>query len=156
CHGSEKQRSGLRLDTAAAALRGGNSGPALVAGQSGEGLLIKAITGATDVKVMPPKEPPLSASQIALPRTRIDRGAKAPRDEAATGAANKSKHWAFQKPVRPAEPPVKNAAWVRNPIDRFILARLEREGLTPSPEADRLTLLRRLSLDLLGLPPTVD
>src|SRR5437868_2848587 len=62
-------------------------------------------------------------------------------------------HWAYQPPVRPALPAVKNTAWVRNPIDRFILARLEQEGLTPAPEADRRTLARRLSLDLTGLPP---
>jgi hypothetical protein len=66
------------------------------------------------------------------------------------------RHWAFVKPERPAAPEVKNKAWVRTPIDRFILARLEKEGLTPSPEADRVTLLRRLSLDLIGLPPTID
>src|SRR5262245_21611133 len=65
------------------------------------------------------------------------------------------KHWAFIAPTRPALPQVKNGSWVKTPIDRFILARLEKEGLTPSPEADRVTLLRRLSLDLIGLPPTV-
>src|SRR5439155_14713472 len=63
-------------------------------------------------------------------------------------------HWAFVTPKRPPLPAVKRAAWVRNPIDRFILARLEKEGLSPSPEADRITLIRRLSLDLTGLPPT--
>ncbi len=64
------------------------------------------------------------------------------------------RHWAFMPPVRPALPAVRNEKWVRNPIDRFVLARLEREGLKPSPEADRATLLRRLSFDLTGLPPT--
>src|SRR5215510_1458352 len=64
------------------------------------------------------------------------------------------KHWAFVAPVRPPAPEVKNKAWIRNPIDAFILARLEKENLTPSPEADKITLLRRLSLDLIGLPPT--
>jgi mono/diheme cytochrome c family protein len=156
CHGPDKHRSGLRLDTAAAVLHGGNSGPAVIAGQSGESLLVKAVTGAKDVKAMPPKEPRLTAQQIALLRTWIDQGAKAPLSEVAATAANRSKHWAFQKPVRPAEPAVKDPSWVRNPIDRFILARLEREGLTPSPEAGRVTLLRRLSLDLLGLPPTLE
>jgi hypothetical protein len=66
---------------------------------------------------------------------------------------SKREHWAFKAPTRPPLPPVQNKAWSRNPIDRFILARLEREGLGPSPEADRATLARRLSLDLLGLPP---
>src|SRR5689334_3955408 len=65
-----------------------------------------------------------------------------------------AKHWGFQAPVRPPLPAVKNTAWPRTEIDRFILARLEREGLVPSPEADRVTLIRRLSLDLTGLPPT--
>jgi mono/diheme cytochrome c family protein len=153
CHGPDKQRAGLRLDTAAAALHGGNSGPALVPGSSADSLLVKAVTGAGDVKVMPPKEPRLPAAQIAVLRAWIDGGAKAPPSEIAAAAA-RSKHWAFQKPVRPAEPAVQDAAWVRNPIDRFILARLEKEGLKPSPEADRLTLLRRVSLDLLGLPPS--
>src|SRR5215467_2125038 len=84
----------------------------------------------------------------------------APPSSAATGANGGAqsaikKHWAFVKPERPAPPEVKNTGWVRTPIDRFILARLEKEGLTPSPEADRVTLLRRLSLDLIGLPPTI-
>src|SRR6185503_14172273 len=65
-------------------------------------------------------------------------------------------HWAFLAPVRPALPPVATKPWVRNPIDQFVLARLEKEGLTPSPSADRVTLLRRLSLDLTGLPPTIE
>src|SRR5215471_12164437 len=85
----------------------------------------------------------------------------APPSSAATSANGSpqsaiKKHWAFVKPERPAPPEVKNTAWVRTPIDRFILSRLEEEGLTPSPEADRVTLLRRLSLDLIGLPPTIE
>ena len=68
---------------------------------------------------------------------------------------DKRDHWAFKAPVRPAEPKVKNQPWIENPIDRFILARLEKENLSPSPEADRITLIRRLSLDLIGLPPTI-
>ena len=69
---------------------------------------------------------------------------------------DKRSHWSFQAPVRPPLPPVKNQKWVRNAIDPFILARLEKEGLSPSPEADRVTLIRRLSLDLIGLPPTLE
>jgi mono/diheme cytochrome c family protein len=154
CHGPEKQRSGLRLDTCTAVLKGGNNGPAIVPGKSDSSRLIKAITAADDVPVMPPKEPRLSTAEIALLRAWIDAGAPAPADEVAAKTANKSKHWAFQPPAHPAPPPVNNPAWVRNPIDRFILARLEKEGVVPSPEADRATLIRRLSLDLLGLPPT--
>jgi mono/diheme cytochrome c family protein len=153
CHGAAKQRGGLRLDTAAAALQGGNSGPAVVPGQGGSSRLLKAVTGRDDVKVMPPKGPRLSPAQVAVLRAWIDAGAKAPPGETAAGAAPPNRHWAFRPRARPAAPAVKNAAWVRNPIDRFILARLEKEGLAPSPEADRVTLLRRLSLDLLGLPP---
>src|SRR5262245_24740293 len=137
CHGPEKQRSGLRLDTCAAALKGGNNGPAIVPGKSDSSRLIKAITAADNVPVMPPKEPRLSTAEIALLRAWIDAGAPAPADEVAAKTANKSKHWAFQPPAHPDPPPVKNAAWVRNPIDRFILARLEKEGVSPSPEADR-------------------
>jgi hypothetical protein len=156
CHGPHKQRSGLRLDTAVSAQRGGNSGPGIVPGKSSESKLIKAVTGAQDTKLMPPKEPRLSAQQIALLKAWIDQGAKAPSGEAvADSASEKSRHWAFQGPVRSPEPAVKDLAWVNDPIDCFVLARLEREGIEPSPEADRVTLIRRLSLDLLGLPPPV-
>ncbi len=154
CHGPDQQRSGLRLDTAAAALKGGDSGKVIVPGQSGASKLIKAVSGIDDVVVMPLKGEPLSAKQIALLKSWIDEGAKAPKGEAAA-KPTKSKHWALQPPARPAEPAVKNQVWTRNPIDRFILARLEKEGIAPSPQADRVTLIRRLSLDLLGLPPTI-
>src|SRR2546425_87905 len=70
-------------------------------------------------------------------------------------ASARTKHWSFVSPVRPAKPAVKNESWVRNPIDQFVLARLESQGITPSPEADRATLIRRLSLDLLGLSPSI-
>jgi hypothetical protein len=156
CHGPEKQRSGLRLDTAAAALQGGDSGPVIVPGKSGQSKLIKAVTGVVDVIAMPPKGPRLSAADIAVLKTWIDQGAKVSTAETPTDPRTpRSAHWAFQTPVRPSVPMVQNPAWVRNPIDRFILARLEQEGLTPSPEADRVTLIRRLSFDLLGLPPAV-
>jgi hypothetical protein len=91
---------------------------------------------------------PLPADKIALIKAWIDRGAPWPDEERA------AKHWAYSKPVRPAEPPVKNKAWVRNPVDAFVLARLEKERLAPSPEAPKETLIRRVSLDLTGLPPT--
>ncbi|HEV3263094.1 MAG TPA: DUF1549 domain-containing protein, partial [Gemmataceae bacterium] len=154
CHGPDKQRSGLRLDTAAAALKGGNSGPAIVAGDSGASRLVKAVTWIDKVPAMPPKGPRLSEAEVARLRAWIDQGAPAPAGETPLTSASKNKHWAFQVPVRPAEPFVRNTAWVRNSIDRFILARLEQEGIKPSPEADRATLIRRLSLDLLGLPPS--
>jgi Protein of unknown function (DUF1553)/Protein of unknown function (DUF1549)/Planctomycete cytochrome C len=152
CHGPDKQRGGLRLDTAAAVREGGDNGPAVAPGHGDKSRLILAVTGADGVKPMPPKGPPLDAAQVAVLRAWIDAGATAPGGEVAGLAANK--HWSFQPIVRPAAPAVKDAAWVRNPIDRFMLARLEKEGVAPSPEADRATLIRRLSLDLLGLPPS--
>jgi hypothetical protein len=154
CHGAQKQKSGLRLDTAAAAIKGGNSGAAIVPGKSEASRLVHALTGTKDAKLMPPREPRLDARQIAMIKCWIDEGAKAPADEKAGEVKVVSKHWAFQPVVKPAEPAVQHAAWVRNPIDRFILARLEKEKLAPAAEADRVTLIRRLSLDLLGLPPT--
>jgi mono/diheme cytochrome c family protein len=155
CHGAEKQRGGLRLDTAKSILKGGNSGPAVAPGKGAESLLVKAVLGAEGVKAMPPRGPRLAPEEAALLRDWIDGGAKAPADEpvqTVTGPA--SKHWSFQPIARPAEPAVKDRDWPRNPIDRFILSRLEKEGIKPSPEADRPTLIRRLSFDLLGLPPS--
>src|SRR5438552_12285983 len=93
---------------------------------------------------------------VAVLAAWINQGAKVPANEVVGASATQKKHWAFVAPVRSAPPQVRNTAWVRNPIDRFILARLEKEGIAPSPEADRVTLIRRLSLDLLGLPPSVD
>src|SRR5262245_34563434 len=157
CHGGEKQKSGLRLDTVALARRGGDSGPAIEPGKSGESLLIQAVTGAEGVAAMPPKgEPPLANDEIALLKLWIDQGAKAPADEGATGPVKGANHWAFRAVVRPDAPPVVNQTWLRNALDAFVLARLEKEGLHPSPEADRVTLIRRVSFDLLGLPPTVE
>ncbi len=151
CHGPDKQRSSLRLDTAAFIREGGKSGQVIVPGKSARSLLIQCVLGADGYIAMPPKGDRLSPQQIALLRTWIDQGAKSPDNEKSAGAR---KHWSFQPISRPAEPAVKDASWCRNPIDRFILARLEKEAVKPSPEADRVTLIRRLSLDLLGLPPS--
>ncbi|MEI7685821.1 MAG: PSD1 and planctomycete cytochrome C domain-containing protein [Planctomycetota bacterium] len=153
CHGPKKQKAGLRLDAAAALLKGTQTGPAVVAGKSSESLLMHALLGVKDVSEMPPEgRPRVPAAEIAVIKRWIDAGAPAPKDEAVT--ALKSDHWAFQSVHRGAPPAVKNSAWVRNPIDAFVLARLEKENLTPSPDADRITLLRRVSLDLIGLPPS--
>jgi mono/diheme cytochrome c family protein len=155
CHGAAKQRGSLRLDSVRAAQRGGNSGPALVPGKSGESRLVVAVAGGNDdVRAMPPKGPRLRAEEIDLLRRWIDGGAAIPAGDPAALAAGSSKHWAFQPIRRPVEPSVRAARWCRNGIDRFILARLEKEGVAPAPEADRATLLRRLSLDLIGLPPS--
>src|SRR5262245_19386974 len=104
---------------------------------------------------MPPKGDPLSPAEVAVLRSWIDEGAQWP-DTLAGGAPRRTDHWAFRAPVKPAPPETRNATWPRNPIDRFILARLEKEGLAPSPEADRVTLIRRLHLDLVGLPPSIE
>lgn len=157
CHGPQKQESGLRLDEPASALRtDAVYGPAIVAGNSAESVLILAVTGAhADLGRMPPEGEPLSGEQIALVRSWIDQGAKWPVDASTAKADRAKNHWAFKAPQRPAVPAVTDAAWPRNAIDNFVLARLEQERLPHSPEADRVTLLRRLSLDLIGLPPTI-
>jgi hypothetical protein len=156
CHGPVKQKAELRLDTAAAALKGSAGGPVIVPGKSGESRLIKAVTGAADVPLMPRTGPRLTPEEVSLLRAWIDQGAKAPAREVASSAASQGVHWAFRPVVRPPVPSVNNRPWVRNPIDAFVLARLEKEGISPSPEADRVTLIRRANLDLLGLPPTPD
>ncbi len=153
CHGALKQKNDLRLDTAALAKQGGSSGPAIVAGKSDESLLIDAVTGAEGVKKMPPEGEPLSAEQIAKLRAWIDAGAKAPAEKI---PEDPTKHWSYQRPIRPVLPAVQNAAWVKNPIDAFIAAEHERLGLVAGPTATKPVLLRRVYLDLVGLPPTRD
>jgi mono/diheme cytochrome c family protein len=155
CHGPKKQEAGLRLDQRAAALKGGDLGRDIAPGSSAESLLVKALEGTSDeVSRMPEKKEPLSAEQIALIKTWIDQGAKWPEDAPVAGN-DARQHWAFRAPVRPEPPQVKKTDWPRGAIDRFVLSQLEREGLAPSSEADKVTLLRRLSLDLIGLPPTI-
>ncbi len=153
CHGASQQKGELRTDTAALALKGGENGPAYKAGKSAESLMVQAIKGEHDsISRMPYKKPPLRDEQIALIAKWIDEGAKAPDDE----EPEENIHWAFVKGERPALPRVKQKDWARNPIDSFVLARLEKEKIKPSPEADRVTLMRRVCLDLTGLPPSVE
>jgi len=154
CHGPEKPKGQLRLDVRLLALKGGVSGKVILPGKGGESPLVKLLLEEDAEARMPQKAPRLAREKIDTLRRWIDAGAAWP-DEAA-GEARLEKHWAYVKPVRPALPKVKNTAWVRNPIDGFILARLEKEGLVPSPEASKETLLRRVSLDLTGLPPSPD
>lgn len=156
CHGPEKQKGGLRLDQKEAAYKGGDTGPILVAGKSADSLLIQVVTGAKeDIARMPKKKEPLSDEQVGILRAWIDQGAIWP-ETTITKGKDWKKHWAFIAPTRPNVPPAKNGRWMRNPIDAFIVERLEKEKLQPSPEADKATLLRRLSLDLIGLPPTIE
>src|SRR5262249_10220214 len=151
CHDGQKKRSGLRLDVRSLALRGGESGkPAIVASDAGKSELIRRITNPDEETGMPQGKQKLSADQVKLLRTWIESGAPWP--DALAGENSQKRDWAFQPPKRPELPRVNQKDWVRNPVDQFILARLEKEGLHPSPEADRVTLIRRLSLDLIGLP----
>ncbi len=155
CHGPKKSRGRLRLDRKAAALKGGMTGPAVVPHDGERSLLVRRLLGLDGEDRMPLDEDPLPEEQIALLRAWIDGGAPWPDDgPAVAGAPGDAGHWAYRAPVRPAVPRVSNAEWARTPIDAFVLARLESEGLAPAPEAGRRALLRRVSLDLVGLPPT--
>lgn len=152
CHGAERQRAGLRLDARDAVLAGGKSGPAVRAGDAAGSLLYQRVATADVEEVMPPKGERLTEAQVALIRAWIEEGTVWPEQVGAVTAEVKP-HWAYVPPERPPLPDVREANWPRNELDRFVLARLEAEGLAPSPEADRATLIRRLSLDLIGLPP---
>jgi hypothetical protein len=151
CHGPKKQEGGLRLDQRTAALRGGDSGPVLRPGKSANSPLIQRITAADEEVRMPRAGEPLDKVQVDLLRRWIDQGVEWP--DAAAGAP--AEHWSF-RPVQDPPPPVQGTEWVHNPIDAFVLAKLEASGLHPSPPADRVALVRRLYLDLHGLPPTPD
>jgi cytochrome c553 len=157
CHGPEKARGGLRLDSAAGLAKGGDSGPVVVAGKPGASRLIQAVRHTGDLK-MPPKER-LSEQEIADLVAWVAAGAVWPGDShslpAAAGFTPEQKaFWAFRPVKVVPPPPVRMAGWPTSPVDRFILARLEEKGLTPAPPADKRTLLRRVTFDLTGLPPT--
>ncbi|HLQ43159.1 MAG TPA: DUF1549 domain-containing protein, partial [Planctomycetaceae bacterium] len=176
CHGPEKQKAGLRLDRKGAALKGGDDlGPAIVPGKSRESPLFRVVAGLEEGLEMPAEGEKLTAAEIELLKRWIDSGAEWPDDGSEKDDVLKT-HWAFRPLVRPmmpsaellsgtalaagrsAKPPVASAipltSTSQNPVDAFIIARLKREGLRPSPEADRRTLIRRLKFDLLGLPPS--
>lgn len=160
CHGPKGTKGGLALHEKARALTGGDSGPVIEVGKSAESLLIQYVGGLEPDHQMPPKgkAPALSRDEIALLRAWVDQGAAWPDGLSVVSTAvtgqSPSEHWSFRKPTRPALPSLNHPDWVKNPIDRFVLHRLEREGLSPSPEVDRLRLIRRVSLDLIGLPPS--
>jgi hypothetical protein len=165
CHGASKQKGGLRLDSRAAMLSGGHTGPAVVPGDARASLLIQAVNYGEDVQ-MPPKSK-LPDPEIAALTRWVEMGAPWGRDASRPTATKpgspdfeetlreRSRFWSFQ-PLRkiptPATPDP--GGWVRSPIDRFILAGLSGRGLRPAAEASRRTLIRRLSFDLTGLPPT--
>jgi mono/diheme cytochrome c family protein len=159
CHGPEKQKGGLRLDSRGGWQTGGDSGAAIVPGKLDASHLWRAVSYTDRDLKMPPKRK-LKASEIADLKLWIESGAVDPRDEIAdSGSKSKSARvdgsfWSFQPPKAVPLPEVKNAAWPSNAIDRFVLAKLEKNGITPAPDADPRTLLRRLTFDLTGLPPT--
>jgi mono/diheme cytochrome c family protein len=162
CHGPTKQESELRLDSPAAMARGGASGEKLLSANAGESYLLKVVKHEGDVK-MPP-ESKLSDEQIASLAGWISQGAPWPKSigaEPTTLSAlervgpHRREHWAYQPVARPAVPAAVSG-WSRSDIDRFVEAKLSEKGLTPSPEADRRTLIRRLTFDLHGLPPTFE
>ncbi|CAN5874770.1 PSD1 and planctomycete cytochrome C domain-containing protein [soil metagenome] len=155
CHGPEQQKAGLRLDNRRDFFAGGDVGPVVEPGYGDESELIHRVRSEDDFERMPPKGEGLSASEIDLIRAWIDQGANWPEDSDADAPATiRSDHWSFQPLTRPEPPEVSNPDLVRNPIDAFLLKAIEERNIEPSPEADRRTLIRRLSLDLTGLPPT--
>src|SRR5712691_10179722 len=184
CHSrqAEEVKGGLRLDFKAGVLRGGDSGPAIVSGKSGESLLIQAIRHEGGM-AMPPKKPKLSEKTIADFVKWVEMGAPDPRDREPTEADDSKfeearRHWAFQPVTRPAVPEIRNSkSEIRNEVDAFVLVRRRADGRQPSDdsrsskdvrgltpagspgftvEADRRTLIRRVTFDLIGLPPTPD
>jgi mono/diheme cytochrome c family protein len=154
CHGSEHDEGGLRLDQKKRALEGGDNGAEIVPGKSAESRLVRLVAGVDpDFGLMPPegKGARLTAAEIGLIRAWIDQGTTWP-DEAQTIAAAKQ-HWSLRPVARHLPPVTRNPDWTHSAIDAFVLARLDLQGITPSPPAERTTLVRRLYLDLIGLPP---
>ena len=157
CHGPKKQQGSLRLDSRAALLQGGDGGPAVVPGSPATSRLIQAVSQTGDLK-MPPKKK-LTSAQVAVLARWIQMGAPWPGARAAptrggTITAAERTFWSFQPVANPAPPAVKDEAWPLSAVDRFLLARLEATGLKPAGMADKRTLLRRATFDLIGLPPT--
>ena len=166
CHSAEaeKVKGGLLLDSREGLLKGGDTGAAVVGGDVEKSLIIEAVRYQNEDLQMPPKKK-LSEQQIKDLEAWVKLGAPFPpsdsvKRQAAGGNSfdlkERAKHWAFQPLIRADVPKVKDAGWVRSPIDAFVLAKLEAQGLRPAREADRRTLIRRVTFDLIGLPPTVE
>jgi len=164
CHSTkaEKLKGGLLVDNKDGLLKGGSSGPAIVPGRPEKSLLIKDMKSTNPDDMMPPKGDRLPAQVIADFETWVRMGAPDPRTENAGAAAalkvdwdKAREHWAYQPVKPPTTPKVKDARrWAKNELDKFVLAKLEAKGITPSPQADKRTLIRRATFDLTGLPPT--
>ncbi|MBL8290756.1 MAG: PSD1 domain-containing protein [Bryobacterales bacterium] len=155
CHSGASKQSGLDLSSRAMALRGGDRGPAIIPGKASDSLLYKVVTHAAKPH-MPLQGAKLSDTEVEILASWINHDApwQQPLPKAAATAPASSDHWAFQKPKRLDPPRPPNAAWVRNPIDAFVVVRHEKLKLSPVAEADKHTLIRRLYLDLIGVPPT--
>lgn len=156
CHGAKVQQAGLRLDTGEGLRKGADTGAVVVPGDPERSLLIQALRFTGPVKMPPAGK--LRADEIASLETWIRQGAPwpTPNSKLATPSSKPSAgpFWSFQPVRRPAPPSVKKVAWVKSPIDAFVLAEMEKRGLSPAPPADRRTLIRRATFDLIGLPPT--
>ncbi len=156
CHGQKKQQGGLRLDSRAAVLKGSDSGPVVLAGQPDKSLLVRAVRREGDTP-MPPKGG-LTAGEVdalaAWVRLGVPWPDAGPAVVTSTVEEARRRHWAFRPVRKPGLPAVHDAAWVRTPIDAFVRAGLEAKGLAPAAAADRVTLIRRVTFDLVGLPPT--
>ncbi len=159
CHAQSKM-GGLELTSRVGLLQGGKSGAAIVVGNPDESLLMKAVTWEHDRLKMPPNGAKLADAEISDLKEWIKTGATWPDSPTATKSKeyvirpDQKSFWAFQPVKKSAPPQVKNSAWIKTPVDNFILAKLEQNGITPNKPASRLTLLRRVSYDLSGLPPT--
>ncbi|MFM7099642.1 MAG: DUF1549 domain-containing protein, partial [Verrucomicrobiota bacterium] len=156
CHGALQQKAGLRLDTVDFMRRGGESGPAVLPDRPDDSPLLKRVTTTDPEDRMPPPHEgePLTAAQQAAVRDWIAAGAPAPAHE--KHEADPRDHWAFRPPARPRVPSTVPGAWGRNPLDAFIAEGHRRQGLHPAREASRALQIRRLYLDLLGVPPGAD
>ncbi len=152
CHGPQKQKADLRLDSRAGILQGGESGPAAIPGNPEKSLLIKAVRHIDGAPKMPDGKK-LSEHEIADLTRWVLMGLPFPESQAAPKAGPKN-WWAFQSPRKPEVPKTNSKGWPQSPLDHFILAKLEAKGLAPAPRADRRTLIRRATFDLIGLPPT--
>ncbi len=160
CHSksADKVKGGLLLDTREGWMHGGNDGDVIVPGKPDDSMLIQAIRY-DDKELQMPDDGKLSDQQIADLTEWVRRGAPDPRSLTAEGSSSKyggvgKAHWAFQPVKKPAVPAVRNTAWVQTPVDNFILDKLEAAGLSPNAPADKRTLIRRVTYDLIGLPPT--
>ncbi|MDG1896651.1 MAG: PSD1 and planctomycete cytochrome C domain-containing protein [Fuerstiella sp.] len=162
CHAAGEVNGGLRLDSQAGVMKGGDTGPSLVAGYPEKSLLIEAVRYKNRDLQMPPQNA-LSPAQVAVLEKWVAMGAPDPRTDAVpdsgTGPTGMSiedgqKFWSFRPVANPRIPDVSDQSWVRNPIDAFVLAQLESRGLRPAPVADKRSLIRRMTYNLIGLPPT--